>query len=67
LGVPIAANFFTVLGTVQNVFNGTLIPTATGSGGIARNTLVPFEGAGTRESVGWFGLLSGALVGLMAL
>ena len=62
LGAPIAGNFFQVDGRA----NATAATSgaATGSGGIARSTLVPFEGvAGRREvALGLVGVLGGLAV-----
>jgi hypothetical protein len=57
LGAPLAANFFTVDGRAGASPSGT----ATTSGGIARNTLQPFEGNAGRVvvSLGLAGLLGG--------
>lgn len=57
LSTPIAANFFRVSGRSNNVISGT----ATGTGGIVRNTLQPFEGAVGKVDMsrGLAGLLGG--------
>jgi hypothetical protein len=60
LGEPLAANFFTVDGRAGAGASGT----ATTSGGIARNTLQPFEGAAGRVdmSMGLAGLMGGLIL-----
>ncbi|KAF2685326.1 PEBP-like protein [Lentithecium fluviatile CBS 122367] len=60
LGAPLAANFFTVDGRAGASASGT----ATASGGIARNTLQPFEGAAGHMdmSFGLAGLLGGLAI-----
>lgn len=60
LGEPLAANFFTVDGRAGASASGT----ATTSGGIARNTLQPFEGAAGRVdmSFGLAGLMGGLVL-----
>lgn len=68
LGEPVAGNFFTVDGRVREA---EVVPgnaTATVSGGIVRNTLVPFEGVAGRNdrSLAMGGLLGG-LAALMAV
>jgi len=62
LGAPIAGNFFQVDGRANATAAAS--GTATGSGGIARSTLVPFEGvAGRREvALGLVGVLGGLAV-----
>jgi len=60
LGEPLAANFFTVDGRAGASASGT----ATASGGIARNTLQPFEGAAGRVemSLGLAGFVGGLVL-----
>lgn len=60
LNAPLAANFFTVEGQASGGASGT----ATSSGGIAKNTLEPFEGAVGRVEFGWS---VAALMGGLAL
>ncbi|KAF2826823.1 PEBP-like protein [Ophiobolus disseminans] len=66
VGAPVAGNFFTVDGRA-NATAASGSGTATGSGGIARNTLVPFEGAAGRREVAWgfVGMVGGLAVVVM--
>lgn len=60
VGAPIAANFFLVDGRANAATSGT----ATVSGGIARNTLQPFEGAASKANLpaGFVGALGGLVL-----
>lgn len=62
VSAPIAANFFQVAGRASA--NSGPSGTATGTGGIARNTLQPFEGAAAKMtfSHGLAGLVGGLLL-----
>ncbi|KAF2492059.1 PEBP-like protein [Lophium mytilinum] len=70
---PVAANFFVVEGKQEAGASGTAAasvgPTATGSGGISKSTLQPFEGGAGSMRVGMKGclavLLGGAAVALV--
>jgi hypothetical protein len=69
LAAPLAANFFIVVGVQDALASGTAGASvaATGSGGISKSTLAPFEGkAGRREWRGsWVGLLGFLTVALV--
>ncbi|KAF2021326.1 PEBP-like protein [Aaosphaeria arxii CBS 175.79] len=71
LGEPLAANFFTVSGQPGGGASGTAgsFGTATGSGGIVRNTLAPeeFEGRAGRVdfSLGFAGLVGGLVLAVV--
>lgn len=66
LGMPVVADFFVVVGAQSQVASAS----ATASRGIAKNSLLPFEGAAAGRSGllggGWAAMVAGAL-GLAAL
>lgn len=66
LGMPVAAGFF-VVGARSQVasWNGNGSASATASGGVAKNSLLPFERAAAGRSGllggGWAAMVAGAL------